>query len=276
MGSTSAAIPAIVSQLLFTRDARLTSMKLHSGLLPRRPLASSSALQHNKSLHAFRRTVFQIPQLASLFPSSGLGAKGREQRYSKRKILPYSQKQLYRIIADVDNYQHFLPYCTESKVLTKWRVKADPDQRVVKQEARLTVGFLAFKESYVSEVTCRPYHSVEAIASSGTPLFRKLVTTWCFQPADPSSPHPVKTGVPKDKAGSSTSQPLETAAHADLVTPDHPSSPNGPTLLSIDLVFAFANPVYAAASAAFFRDVSSMMVEAFEKRCMEVYGPGTK
>ncbi|KAL5507785.1 hypothetical protein ACEPAH_5403 [Sanghuangporus vaninii] len=250
-------------------------MKLHSGLLPRRPRASS--LQQSKSLHAFRRTVFQIPQLASLFPSSGLGAKGREQRYSKRKILPYSQKQLYRVIADVDNYQHFLPYCTESKVLTKWRVEADPDQRVVKQEARLTVGFLAFKESYVSEVTCRPYHSVEAVASSGTPLFRKLVTTWRFQPADPSSPHPEKTGVPKDKTSSSTSQPLETAAHANLATPDHPSSSsNGPTLLSIDLVFAFANPVYAAASAAFFKDVSSMMVEAFEKRCMEVYGPGTK
>ncbi|KAL5487556.1 hypothetical protein ACEPAI_5664 [Sanghuangporus weigelae] len=254
-------------------------MKLHSGLLPRRPLATSSALQRDKSLHAFRRTVFQLPRLASLFAYSGSGAKGREQRYSKRKILPYSQKQLYKVIADVDNYQHFLPYCTESKVLTKCRVNADPDQKVVKQDARLTVGFLAFKESYVSEVTCRPYHSVEAVASSGTPLFRKLVTTWRFQPADPSSPHPVKTGLPKDKTGSSTSRPPETAAHTNLftpATPGHPSHSNGPTLLSFDLVFAFANPVYAAASAAFFKDVSSMMVEAFEKRCLEVYGPGTK
>ncbi|KAL5527874.1 hypothetical protein ACEPAG_6675 [Sanghuangporus baumii] len=248
-------------------------------LLPRRPLASSPALQHNKSLNVFRRTVFKLPQLASLFASSGSGAKGREQRYSKRKILPYSQKQLYKIIADVDNYQHFLPYCTESKVLTKWRVNADPDQKVVKQDARLTVGFLAFKESYVSEVTCRPYHSVEAVASSGTPLFRKLVTTWRFQPADPSSPHPVKTGLSEDETGSSTSQPLETAAQADPstpATPVHPPHSNGPTLISFDLVFAFANPVYAAASAAFFKDVSSMMIEAFEKRCMEVYGPGTK
>lgn len=28
-------------------------------------------------------------------------------------------------------------------------------------EAELTVGFLAFTESYVSQVTCRPYESVE-------------------------------------------------------------------------------------------------------------------
>lgn len=32
---------------------------------------------------------------------------------------------------------------------------------VEKKEAELTVGFLAFKESYVSEVTCIPYESVE-------------------------------------------------------------------------------------------------------------------
>ena len=49
-------------------------------------------------------------------------------------------------------------------------------------------------------------------------------------------------------------------------------SSEGPTHLSIDLTFAFANPIYAAASSTFFKQVSGMMVEAFEKRCAEVYG----
>jgi coenzyme Q-binding protein COQ10 len=48
----------------------------------------------------------------------------------------------------------------------------------------------------------------------------------------------------------------------------------GSTLASLDLSFAFANPVHAAVSNTFFGKVSTMMVEAFEKRCLEVYGPG--
>jgi coenzyme Q-binding protein COQ10 len=48
----------------------------------------------------------------------------------------------------------------------------------------------------------------------------------------------------------------------------------GPTLASLDLSFAFANPVHAAVSNTFFGKVSTMMVEAFEGRCLKVYGPG--
>ena len=89
----------------------------------------------------------------------------------------YSQKQLYNIISDVDNYHHFVPYCTESKVLTKWRVNSpDVDEKAVKQEARLTVGFLAFKESYVSEVTCRPFHSVEVCQSLSYLFYSEWLT----------------------------------------------------------------------------------------------------
>ena len=47
----------------------------------------------------------------------------------------------------------------------------------------------------------------------------------------------------------------------------------GPTLLSFDLSFAFANPVHAAVSGAFFGKVSTLMVRAFEERCLRVYGP---
>jgi coenzyme Q-binding protein COQ10 len=48
----------------------------------------------------------------------------------------------------------------------------------------------------------------------------------------------------------------------------------GPTLVTLDLAFAFSNPVHATISAVFFGQVSKLMVKAFEERCMEVYGPG--
>jgi len=48
----------------------------------------------------------------------------------------------------------------------------------------------------------------------------------------------------------------------------------GPALLSLELSFAFASPVHAAVSNTFFGKVSTMMVKAFEERCLKVYGPG--
>lgn len=51
-------------------------------------------------------------------------------------------------------------------------------------------------------------------------------------------------------------------------TPAGPSS----TILSIDLVFAFANPLHRIASQAVLPKVAEKMVEAFETRANEVYG----
>ncbi|PAV21392.1 polyketide cyclase dehydrase and lipid transporter [Pyrrhoderma noxium] len=201
------------------------------------------------------RTFFGVPDLSSLSPFSNNKSPeggGDEQKYQERKVLPYSQKQLYDLVADVDNYYRFVPYCVESKVLTSKPVTSNVTHNtIVKKDARLTVGFLAFKESYVSEVICRPYESVKAVAASDTPLFKKLTTTWRFNPTNKIPPQPSKTG-------SVSTDPYD----------------QGPTLLSIDLEFAFSNPLYAAVSSTFFKQVSSMMVEAFENRCIEVYGRG--
>lgn len=51
---------------------------------------------------------------------------------------------------------------------------------------------------------------------------------------------------------------------------------NDPTLVSIDLAYEFANPLYAAAAGAAFQRVSGKIMGAFEKRVREVYGDGTR
>jgi len=96
----------------------------------------------------------------------------------------------------------------------------------------------------------------QAVASSATPLFKTLETTWRFQPA---SAHP-------NNAASTQRRSPSTGANIAL-------DDVGPTLLSLDLSFAFANPVHAAVSGSFFGKVSTLMVKAFEERCMKVYGP---
>ena len=97
---------------------------------------------------------------------------------------------------------------------------------------------------------------MQAVASPDIPLFKSLVTTWRFQPASSSSPH------------------LTTDLTSTLHNPS--SAENRPTLVTIDLQYAFANPLHAHLSATFFGQVSKMMIQAFEKRCLEVYGPGLR
>jgi coenzyme Q-binding protein COQ10 len=97
----------------------------------------------------------------------------------------------------------------------------------------------------------------QAVAESATPLFKTLETKWRFHPASSSScnGHPAPT--------LSRSQQSIAPASDDV----------GPTLVSLDLSFAFANPVHAVVSGAFFGRVSGLMVKAFEERCAKVYGP---
>ncbi|KAI1796068.1 dehydrase and lipid transport-domain-containing protein [Ganoderma leucocontextum] len=207
------------------------------------------------------RRIFALPDLSSLSPFSRQDGNGSApQVYHERKILPYTQKQLYELVADASSYPRFLPFCTSARVLSKQPHPSDPHGRL-HMDVELTVGFMSFTETYVSKVACRPYESVEAVAASSAPLFKSLNTIWRFQPASAQSPHPTAA--------------LSTPAANHKTPTAAPSARDGsPTLVTLDLSFAFANPVHAALSATFFGQVSKMMVKAFEERCLEIYGEG--
>lgn len=181
--------------------------------------------------------------------------------------MPYSRKQLYELVADVDSYHQFIPFCTSSRVLKSSRPdwKANPGKDgdpAVNLEAELKVGFLGMDESYISKVECRPFESVQAVAATSTPLFKNLITTWSFHPASSKSPHPTSSqGISNSLVSSATSKETDEEA---------------PTLLAFDIAFAFSNPLHATISKGFFGRVSSMMVTAFEERCLEVYGKGKR
>jgi coenzyme Q-binding protein COQ10 len=104
---------------------------------------------------------------------------------------------------------------------------------------------------------------VQAVASSATPLFETLETTWRFRPA---------LSVHRSNGVTDPGQSRFPSTGAKSIASDHNNV--GPTLLSLDLSFAFANPVHAAVSRTFFGKVSTLMVKAFEERCLKVYGRG--
>lgn len=76
----------------------------------------------------------------------------------------YTRQQLYEVVSDVGSYPHFVPFCTGSRIITRFlepNSKGDASLQRMIMDAELTVGFLALKESYVSRVTCIPFESVE-------------------------------------------------------------------------------------------------------------------
>lgn len=91
------------------------------------------------------------------------------------KVVNCRQTTLYDVVANVNAYDTFLPYCQKSQVV-------DHDQSTNDSfQADLTIGFGYFTESYRSQVWLkRPQHiRIECIQS---PTFTSLTSEWNFQP----------------------------------------------------------------------------------------------
>lgn len=97
----------------------------------------------------------------------------RRMEYSESRTIGFSVEQIYSTVANVDQYQQFVPWCKKSKV-TKGR-NGDV-------QAQLEIGFPPIVERYVSEVTVIPNHQVRAVCKDGS-LFSHLETLWRFKPA---------------------------------------------------------------------------------------------
>ncbi|CAN0485491.1 unnamed protein product, partial [Hapterophycus canaliculatus] len=55
------------------------------------------------------------------------------RKHRERRVVPYSPEQFFEVVADVDNYKEFVPFCVDSRVV-KVIDKAT-------MEAEMSVGF---------------------------------------------------------------------------------------------------------------------------------------
>jgi coenzyme Q-binding protein COQ10 len=83
---------------------------------------------------------------------------------------------MYAVVADVERYPEFLPWCAALRILSKERVK---DCDVLRAE--MLVGFGALRERYTSRVVLdRVAHAVDVAQTNGP--FRQLESRWRFTP----------------------------------------------------------------------------------------------
>eukprot|EP00271_Cylindrocystis_brebissonii_P014761 TRINITY_DN36287_c0_g1_i1.p1 TRINITY_DN36287_c0_g1~~TRINITY_DN36287_c0_g1_i1.p1 ORF type:complete len:412 (-),score=48.23 TRINITY_DN36287_c0_g1_i1:680-1915(-) len=103
---------------------------------------------------------------------------GLARQHEEHRVIGYTPTQLFDVVAGVDLYQDFVPWCRHSEVI--WQKENEMD-------AELEIGFRLFHERYVSHVKLVRPTLVKTTVSQSL-LFDYLDNTWEFRPGpDPHS-----------------------------------------------------------------------------------------
>lgn len=95
--------------------------------------------------------------------------------YAERKQLAYSAQQLHDLVADVESYPKFLPWCVAARNRAK-------NGNVLISD--LVIGFKMFRERFSSEVTLTPGR-IDVAYKEGP--FKYLTNHWIFEPQEDGS-----------------------------------------------------------------------------------------
>ncbi|TAN78891.1 MAG: type II toxin-antitoxin system RatA family toxin [Magnetospirillum sp.] len=91
--------------------------------------------------------------------------------HAEQRVLPYTQEQLFALVADVERYPDFLPWCVASRIRRR-----DGDVFF----ADLVIGFKMVRERFTSKVTLTRPDRVDVTYTEGP--FHHLNNHWVFRP----------------------------------------------------------------------------------------------
>ena len=92
--------------------------------------------------------------------------------HAERRVLPYRAEQLFDLVADIERYPEFLPWCVGV------RIRERQGDTLV---ADLIIGFKMVRERFTSRVKLdRPGRRIDVAYAEGP--FRYLNNHWLFEP----------------------------------------------------------------------------------------------
>jgi coenzyme Q-binding protein COQ10 len=92
--------------------------------------------------------------------------------HAEKRILPYTPEQLFTLVAEVERYPEFLPWCLAARIRRR-----DGDVFW----ADLVIGFKMVRERFTSKVTLSPLVRRIDVAYTEGP-FKYLNNHWTFNP----------------------------------------------------------------------------------------------
>jgi coenzyme Q-binding protein COQ10 len=99
--------------------------------------------------------------------------------HAEKRRLPYGADQLYALVADVESYPKFLPWCVAARI----RQRHIEDGKTV-ELSDLVIGFKLLREKFTSKVTLSAGRiDVEYIEGP----FKYLTNHWIFEAQDDGS-----------------------------------------------------------------------------------------
>uniref|UniRef100_A0AAY5KAU8 Coenzyme Q-binding protein COQ10 START domain-containing protein n=1 Tax=Esox lucius TaxID=8010 RepID=A0AAY5KAU8_ESOLU len=217
-----------------------------------RPLSTSLALPARQPILPPSSPFLQITPSRS-FIDLAASIAGRRMQFSESRSLGYTPEQMYSVVASVDQYQHFVPWCKKSRV-----VKG----RGGDVQAQLEIGFPPVVERYTSEVTVVPNHQVRP--------------TMCPSNDTTKMPDNVLDRTNRECACCRQAVCLDGSLfnHLEVVWRFFPVLKDQPASCNIDFYvsFEFKFLLHSRLASVFIDEAVKQMVNAFESRAAELYG----
>jgi len=104
-------------------------------------------------------------------PPADKGARLAVPTHAEKRHLPYSCEQIFELVANVEKYPEFLPWCVAARV----RRREGPNAFV----ADLVIGFKMVRERFTSRVGLTRPHRIDVTYHEGP--FRHLTNHWTFR-----------------------------------------------------------------------------------------------
>ena len=98
--------------------------------------------------------------------------------HSENRKLPYSSKQMYSLVADVEKYSEFLPWCSATRIHNRSLQK---EYEIL--DVDLVISFKVFREKFGSRVCLHEQlRKIETTYIDGP--FKHMHSEWSFEDAE--------------------------------------------------------------------------------------------
>lgn len=101
--------------------------------------------------------------------------------HQERKPLPFTPDQMFDLVAAIDTYPQFLPWCTGARIRKPQPGTNDKGQPCEFVTADLSIRFKVFRETFASRVMLDPESRTIVIEYLDGP-FKHLENKWHFEP----------------------------------------------------------------------------------------------